>query len=442
MTAEDDALYFDSIHHAAAVVGINTSAMVEAFIQRKPVLTIARPRVRRDAGGHAALPGAACGRGAGAARLAGSLDEHARPAAARHSTTRGQPRPAPRPSCSPSCGRTGSTGRRRRSSPTRSRRPRDRRLPFRLRRSGRRAAMNILLVIKNTANLRTLAPVVRLLAERGHEVRIACRDVKSPESQAQMSELVAGSERITVVEHPFIRESGLERPRRAAAADDRLPALPRAGLPRLAEAAGAGASRGAPGGPTAGGRGAAGPGGPAASRRVAAGRSSGASTRRRGRWRSSRRAPRRAADHAADRLRHVPGRPRARREAARDPGLVPGAQLGQPDQQGAAARRARPGARLERPPGAGGGRAARRSAPRRRRHRGPRLRPLVRRQPSRTREELCAAAGLDPGWPFVLYVGSSGSSRPTSPRSSGAGSRRCARTADAAEEGCSSGRIR
>ena len=68
--------------------------------------------------------------------------------------------------------------------------------------------MNILLVIKNTANLRTLAPVVRLLAERGHEVRIACRDVKSPESQAQMSDLVAGSERITVVEHPFIRQSG------------------------------------------------------------------------------------------------------------------------------------------------------------------------------------------------------------------------------------------
>jgi hypothetical protein len=68
--------------------------------------------------------------------------------------------------------------------------------------------MNILLVIKNTANLRTLAPVVRLLAERGHEVRIACRDVKSPESQAQMSELVAGSPRIVAVEHPFIRESG------------------------------------------------------------------------------------------------------------------------------------------------------------------------------------------------------------------------------------------
>jgi hypothetical protein len=79
---------------------------------------------------------------------------------------------------------------------------------FGSKRSGRHAAMNILLVIKNTANLRTLAPVVRLLAERGHDVRIACRDVKSLESQAQMAELVEGSPRITVVEHPFIRESG------------------------------------------------------------------------------------------------------------------------------------------------------------------------------------------------------------------------------------------
>ena len=40
MTEADEALYFDSIHHAAAVVGINTSAMVESFVQRKPVLTI------------------------------------------------------------------------------------------------------------------------------------------------------------------------------------------------------------------------------------------------------------------------------------------------------------------------------------------------------------------------------------------------------------------
>jgi hypothetical protein len=41
---EDDRLdYFDSIFHATAVVGINTSAMIEAAIQRKPVLSIALP---------------------------------------------------------------------------------------------------------------------------------------------------------------------------------------------------------------------------------------------------------------------------------------------------------------------------------------------------------------------------------------------------------------
>jgi hypothetical protein len=40
MSEADAALYYDSIHFAAAVVGINTTAMVESFIQRKPVLTI------------------------------------------------------------------------------------------------------------------------------------------------------------------------------------------------------------------------------------------------------------------------------------------------------------------------------------------------------------------------------------------------------------------
>jgi hypothetical protein len=40
MNEADEALYFDSIHHADAVVGINTTAMVEAFVARRPVLTI------------------------------------------------------------------------------------------------------------------------------------------------------------------------------------------------------------------------------------------------------------------------------------------------------------------------------------------------------------------------------------------------------------------
>lgn len=46
MNEVDEALYFDSIHHADAVVGINTTAMVEAFVARKPVLTIHGPEFR------------------------------------------------------------------------------------------------------------------------------------------------------------------------------------------------------------------------------------------------------------------------------------------------------------------------------------------------------------------------------------------------------------
>jgi hypothetical protein len=39
--------YFDSMHHASAVVGINTSAMIEAAILRKPVLTVLVPEFER-----------------------------------------------------------------------------------------------------------------------------------------------------------------------------------------------------------------------------------------------------------------------------------------------------------------------------------------------------------------------------------------------------------
>jgi hypothetical protein len=46
MSGADQALYYDSIHFSSAVVGINTSAIVESFIQRKPVLTIRAPEFR------------------------------------------------------------------------------------------------------------------------------------------------------------------------------------------------------------------------------------------------------------------------------------------------------------------------------------------------------------------------------------------------------------
>jgi hypothetical protein len=51
MTEADLALYYDSIHHSAAVVGINTTAMVEAFIRRRPVLTIRAPEFRETQAG-------------------------------------------------------------------------------------------------------------------------------------------------------------------------------------------------------------------------------------------------------------------------------------------------------------------------------------------------------------------------------------------------------
>jgi len=75
MTGEEDALYFDSIHHAAAVVGINTSAMVEAFIQRKAVLTIGDPDFAETQAGtpHFKELRAAAGP---ALLMAGSIDEH------------------------------------------------------------------------------------------------------------------------------------------------------------------------------------------------------------------------------------------------------------------------------------------------------------------------------------------------------------------------------
>jgi hypothetical protein len=68
--------------------------------------------------------------------------------------------------------------------------------------------MNILFVIKNSANLRTLAPVLGLLDERGHRIALACKDVKSRESHEQLQELVLGSKGITTVDLPFARTPG------------------------------------------------------------------------------------------------------------------------------------------------------------------------------------------------------------------------------------------
>ena len=223
-----------------------------------------------------------------------------------------------------------------------------------------------------------------------------------------MEELVAGSPDITLIDHPFVRESGLERPGRADAPDDRLPALPRAGLPGRAEAPRAGRVGSTTGRSPARQR------RPPDSRRARRGTLDAAGGRALHRaaaagGRVSRGgAPRRDDDHAADRFRHVPGRPRPRREAARHPGLLPGAELGQPDQQGPAARR--------RPTRCSSGttsRSGRRSSCTAFRPESvvvtgaPAYDHWFDWQPGLTREEFGAAAGLDPSRPIVLYAGSS-----------------------------------
>ena len=75
MNELDEALYFDSIHFSEAVVGINTTAMVEAFIQRRPVLTIRASEFRetQEATVHFGNLRTAAG---GALQTAATFDEH------------------------------------------------------------------------------------------------------------------------------------------------------------------------------------------------------------------------------------------------------------------------------------------------------------------------------------------------------------------------------
>ena len=74
MSEADEALYFDSIHFSAAVVGINTTAMVESFIQRRPVLTIRAREFRDRQEGTVHFRQLLAGRGA--LRVAADIDEH------------------------------------------------------------------------------------------------------------------------------------------------------------------------------------------------------------------------------------------------------------------------------------------------------------------------------------------------------------------------------
>lgn len=77
MTETDEALYFDSIHHSAAVVGINTSAIVESLIQRRPVLTVRAAEFRETQEGTLHFHYLVA-EGGGCVQAARSLDEHLR----------------------------------------------------------------------------------------------------------------------------------------------------------------------------------------------------------------------------------------------------------------------------------------------------------------------------------------------------------------------------
>ena len=56
VSPEAQADYFDSLYHSHAVVGLVTSAFLEAAIVGRPVLHAAAARVRDVPGGRAALP--------------------------------------------------------------------------------------------------------------------------------------------------------------------------------------------------------------------------------------------------------------------------------------------------------------------------------------------------------------------------------------------------
>jgi hypothetical protein len=73
MDEADEALYFHSIHFSAAVVGINTSAIIESLIQRKPVLTIRAPQFAQEDTLHFRhlLPDSG-----GCVKLAATMSEH------------------------------------------------------------------------------------------------------------------------------------------------------------------------------------------------------------------------------------------------------------------------------------------------------------------------------------------------------------------------------
>ena len=255
----------------------------------------------------------------------------------------------------------------------------------------------------------SLMPALRLLHQRGHKLdaRLRVAEVGRVSPRASGPGRRLPRDRV----HAAARDGALRLggPRRVAPAEHRLPALPRAPLP--------GARRGSA--PARRARRRARPG------RWREGRRSFGAARDRGAEAhvpGARAVPGAAEPHPGLPRRAAPGRPPARapapdrddarrlpprREAPGDPQRVSGARLGQPDEQGPAPRCARRRARLERPAGEGGARAARHPRGEPPPDRRAALRPVVRAQPSRSREEFCRDVGLRADRPIVLYVCSS-----------------------------------
>ena len=118
---EASAGFFDSLFHSDAVVGINTTSMIEAAIVGKSVLTIRAPQFAQESTLHFHHLLAENG---GFLHVAESLEEHAGAARRSCSSTIRTATSAAVRSWRRSCGRMGSTGRRRRSWRTPSRRRR------------------------------------------------------------------------------------------------------------------------------------------------------------------------------------------------------------------------------------------------------------------------------------------------------------------------------
>ena len=118
VTDEARADFFDSLAHSAAVVGINTTAMIEAAIVGKSVLTVLAPEFAQESTLHFDY---LLEENGGFLHVAAVARRARRPARARARRGRGGRANGGAASSSRSSARTGSTGRRRRSSPTRSR---------------------------------------------------------------------------------------------------------------------------------------------------------------------------------------------------------------------------------------------------------------------------------------------------------------------------------